>query len=287
MVLITKEELYNNINNNKVYLDIPQCKYEQSIDSKNNCVDYEKIFNNMSLRFIKNNTTSTSITKNITEIIKNNTTSTSITKNITEIIKNKEVKTNKPYTNNKTKNIRFEKDSFVEELSKLLMKRNKDIRNEIKDFVISRNNLDYIKTLTRSHKKFIIDINNLLLNENLDKFLTDHLLIVICKIYNINIVIFNNDIYKKYISNEDNDYYVFEKYIKNTEKSKFINYRLDTSIQDINEFVNNKKIYVDHKEFKNMKVDELREYAHKNNIVSTQKKTILLEKLNNIYKIYN
>lgn len=265
MVLITKEDLYNNINNNKVYLDIPKCKYEQSINSKNNYVDYDKIFNNMSLRFIKNNTSST--------------------KNITEIIKNKEVKNIKPITNNK--NIRFEKDSFVDELSKLLMKRNKEIRDEIKDFVISRENLDYIKTLTRSHKKFIIDINNLLLNENLDRFLTDHLLIVICKIYNINIVIFKNDIYKKYINNEDNDYYVFEKYIKNTEKSKFINYRLDTSIQDINEFMNNKKKYVDEKEFKNMKVDELREYAHKNNIVSTQKKTILLEELNNIYKIYN
>ena len=265
MVLITKEDLYNNINNNKVYLDIPQCKYEQSINSKNNYVDYDKIFNNMSLRFIKNNTSST--------------------KNITEIIKNKEVKNIKPITNNK--NIRFEKDSFVDELSKLLMKRNKEIRDEIKDFVISRENLDYIKTLTRSHKKFIIDINNLLLNENLDRFLTDHLLIVICKIYNINIVIFKNNIYKKYINNEDNDYYVFEKYIKNTEKSKFINYRLDTSIQDINEFMNKKKIYIDEKEFKNMKVDELREYANKNNIVSTQKKAILLEELNNIYKIYN
>ena len=159
MVLITKEDLYNNINNNKVYLDIPQCKYEQSINSKNNYVDYDKIFNNMSLRFIKNNTSST--------------------KNITEIIKNKEVKNIKPITNNK--NIRFEKDSFVDELSKLLMKRNKEIRDEIKDFVISRENLDYIKTLTRSHKKFIIDINNLLLNENLDRFLTDYLLIVICK----------------------------------------------------------------------------------------------------------
>ena len=155
----------------------------------------------MSLRFIKNNTNST-----------NSTNSTSSTKNITEIIKNKEVKNLKPITNNK--NIRFEKDSFVDELSKLLMKRNKEIRDEIKDFVISRENLDYIKTLTRSHKKFIIDINNLLLNDNLDKLLTDHLLIVICNIYNINIVIFKNDIYKKYISNEDNDYYVFEKYIK-------------------------------------------------------------------------
>ena len=273
MVLITKEDLYNNINNNKVYLDIPQCKYEQSINSKNNYVDYEKIFNNMSLRFIKNNT--------------NSTNSTNSTKNITELIKNKEVNINKSYTNNKSKNIRFEKDSFIDELSKLLMKRNKEIRNDIKDFVISRENLDYIKTLTRSHKKFIIDINNLLLNDNLDKLLTDHLLIVICKIYNINIVIFKNDIYKKYISNEDNDYYVFEKYIKNTEKSKFINYRLDTSIQDINEFMNNKKIYIDEKEFKNMKVDELREYAYKNNIVSIQKKAILLEELNNIYKIYN
>ena len=51
--------------------------------------------------------------------------------------------------------------------------------------------------------------------------------------------------------------------------------------------MNNKKIYIDEKEFKNMKVDELREYSHRNNIVSTQKKAILLEELNNIYKIYN
>ena len=44
---------------------------------------------------------------------------------------------------------------------------------------------------------------------------------------------------------------------------------------------------MDEKEFKNLKVDELRILANKNNIVSTQKKSILVEELCNIYNMYN
>ena len=78
------------------------------------------------------------------------------------------------------------------------MKNNREIRNEIKDFVNSTNNQDYLKQLTRSYKKFIIDIHNLLINENLDKLLTDNLLTITSKLYTINIIIFKDNIYKIY-----------------------------------------------------------------------------------------
>ena len=82
----------------------------------------------------------------------------------------------------------YKKDSFINELASLLMKNNRDIRNEIKDFVNSNDNLEYLKELTRSYKKFRINIHNILLNENIDKIITDELLTIICKVYDINII---------------------------------------------------------------------------------------------------
>ena len=168
------------------------------------------------------------------------------------------------------------------------MKNNREIRTEIKDFVNSINNQSYLKQLTRSYKKFIIDIHNLLINENLDKVLTDNLLTIICKLYTINIIIFKDNIYKIYKSAETNDYYVFEKHIRNIDRNKYINFKLiELDIDNIDNYLCNKKIYMDEKEFKNLKVDELRILANKNNIVSTQKKSILVGELCNIYNMYN
>lgn len=265
MVSISNKDLYENITINKIYLDIPNSPFEQSINNNNKKKNYDNIFNNISLNYIKNN--SNNPISNI-EITKNN-------------------KIQSYNDNNITNNFKFEKDSFINELSNLLMKNTREIRNEIKNFVNSSENLDYLKKLTRSYKKFIIDIHNLLVNDNIDKIITDNLLIIICKLYNINIIIFNENIYKIYENNNSSDYYVFEKYIKNNENNKYINFRLLNSIKNINDFLKEKKIYKDEKELKNMKIDELRNLANKNNIVSTKKKIDLITELNKIYNLYN
>lgn len=291
METICNSDLYDNIVNNKVYLEIPNCEFEQSIDIHTEKKDYNSLFDNISLNYIRNN-------NSINNLIKYNSfTDVEITKNNPSVVENKIVRntnnyvTNKTFTkNNKTNTIdfKFEKDSFINELSKLLMKNNREIRNEIKDFVNSTNNQDYLKQLTRSYKKFIIDIHNLLINENLDKLLTDNLLTIISKLYTINIIIFKDNIYKIYKSAETNDYYVFEKHIRNTDRNKYINFKLvELDIDNIDNYLCDKKIYIDEKKFKNMKVDELRVLANKNNIVSTQKKSILVEELCKIYNMYN
>jgi hypothetical protein len=280
MESICNSDLYNNIVNNKVYLEIPPSKFEQSINVHTEKKDYNSLFDNISLNYINKN-------NSINNLIKYNSFSdVEITRNNPVVVENKIVRNSNK--KNDTKNFRFEKDSFIDELSKLLMKNNREIRNEIKDFVNSINNQSYLKQLTRSYKKFIIDIHNLLINENLDKVLTDNLLTIICKLYTINIIIFKDNIYKIYKSAETNDYYVFEKHIKNTDRNKYINFKLvELDIDNIDNYLCDKKIYMDEKEFKNMKVDELRILANKNNIVSTQKKSILVEELCNIYNMYN
>tara|TARA_Y100000389_G_scaffold201222_1_gene243363 strand:- start:790 stop:1641 length:852 start_codon:yes stop_codon:yes gene_type:complete len=283
MVSISNKDLYENITINKIYLDIPNSRFEQSINNNNNKKDYDNIFNNISLNYIKNN--SNKLISNI-EITKNNKIQSYNDNNITNNFKFEK-------DNNITNNFKFEKDSFINELSNLLMKNTREIRNEIKNFVNSSENLDYLKKLTRSYKKFIIDIHNLLVNDNIDKIITDNLLIIICKLYNINIIIFKENIYKIYENNNSSDYYVFEKYIKNNENNKnnknnkYINFRLIDSIKNINDFLKVKKIYKDEKELKNMKLDELRNLANKNKIVSTKKKIDLINELNKIYNLYN
>ena len=295
MVSISNKDLYENITINKIYLDIPNSRFEQSINNNNNKKDYDNIFNNISLNYIKNN--SNKLISNI-EITKNNKIQSYNDNNITnnfKFEKDNNITNNFKFEkdNNITNYFKFEKDSFINELSNLLMKNTREIRNEIKNFVNSSENLDYLKKLTRSYKKFIIDIHNLLVNDNIDKIITDNLLIIICKLYNINIIIFKENIYKIYENNNSSDYYVFEKYIKNNENNKnnknnkYINFRLIDSIKNINDFLKEKKIYKDEKELKNMKLDELRNLANKNKIVSTKKKIDLINELNKIYNLYN
>lgn len=272
MVSISNKQLYENININKVYLDIPNSIFEQSISNHNKNKDYDSMFNNISLNCIRNKSNipigNIQITKNNNQVITTN-------------------KINSQNHHNIDNNFKFKKDSFIDELSNLLMKNNREIRNEIKEFVNSSKNLEYLKKLTRSHKKFIIDIHNLLINDNIDKIITDNLLIIICKLYNINIIILKENIYKIYENTDNKDYYVFEKHIKKTETSKYINFKLLDNIENKDNYLNNKKIYKSEKELKNMKIDELRNLANENNIISIKKKIDLINELNGIYNIYN
>lgn len=272
MVSISNKQLYENININKVYLDIPNSIFEQTISNHNKNKDYDSMFNNISLNCIRNK--SNIPIGNI-----------QITKNNNEITKNNKINSQNDYNINN--NFKSKKDSFIDELSNLLMKNNREIRNEIKEFVNSSKNLEYLKKLTRSHKKFIIDIHNLLINDNIDKIITDNLLIIICKLYNINIIILKENIYKIYENTDNKDYYVFEKHIKKTETSKYINFKLLDNIENKDDYLKNKKIYKSEKELKNMKIDELRNLANQNNIISTKKKLDLMNELNKIYNIYN
>ena len=272
--MVTNEDLYNNITNNKIYLNISDSNFNQSIgtclNNNNENNNYDNIFENISLKYIKNNNCSI---------------------NRIGFTKNK-ISVKAEHTLDTLDN--YKKDSFINELASLLMKNNRDIRNEIKDFVNSNDNLEYLKELTRSYKKFRINIHNILLNENIDKIITDELLTIICKVYDINIIITKDNIYKIYKSSNNtalglSNYYIFKKYIRvNSEKNtKSINFKLLDTNEDITDYLKNKKKYIDEKELKNMKIDELRKLGNDNNINSNQKKAILVEELSNIYEIYN
>lgn len=268
MISLKNDDLYNNITNNKVYLDIPAFKYEQKMQEIILKKDYNDIFKNMSLQFIKGDHKNINIT-----LLDNN-------RNLNNDIKEDKRKINK-------NNIKYDKDSFITELSKLLMKNNREIKNEIKEYVNSEKNLEYIKSLTRSYKKYIINIHNLLVNENIDNVITDEFVLLLCKIYNINLIIYKEDFYKKYEIEKSMDTYVFEKYTKNIKSNKLVNYKLLEDINEIDKFLKNKKEYLENKIIKNMKVEELKKLAINNNILSTQKKAELVEQLINKYNRFN
>ena len=83
--------------------------------------------------------------------------------------------------------------------------------------------------------------------------------------------------------NQSNDPAEIKSFIDNSIDLDIKNLEVD----NIDNYLCDKKIYIDEKKFKNMKVDELRVLANKNNIVSTQKKSILVEELCKIYNMYN
>jgi|TARA_B110000259_G_C13979157_1_gene387930 hypothetical protein len=280
--MVSNNDLYSNIINNKIFLNIKNGIFSQSVDNIiSNKEDFNEIFSNISLSYIKKNINYDILENNVRTLIK------------PKAIDNETLVDNELY--------KYIDDSFLTQLMSITFKENRELRNEFKDFVNSNNNIDYLKTINRSYKKFRIDIHNILLNQNLDTLLTDNLFTIICKVLDINIIILYNKkkIYKLYeIIDNTSSYYVFNKYIRNIENvnrdgkvsNKLnINYMFHKTINnnELNEFLKNKNKFISDKELKNMKIQELRELSNKNNINSIQKKLDLIQELSLIYKEFN
>jgi len=305
--MIISTDLYENIKNNKIYLNINESKFDQSMHDKYNKdnetkestnkenENINKIFNNISLKTLKRKSFDNINTfyemNNSVNTSSVNTSSVNTSSVNTSSVNTSSVNTSSVNIVTQRSSYKYKNDSFMTELSQLLFKETRELKNEIKDYVNSQSNIEYLKSINRSYKKFRIDIHNILLNKDIDKLLTDNLLIIICKVFEINIIFVNNSskIYKLYENNNKlREYYIFNKYINtsNSASSSYtINYEYNKviNVEELDKFLKNKKLYITIKELKNMKISELKEFANTCNINSNQKKQELIDELSSLF----
>lgn len=240
--MVELDDLYSNITNNKTFLDIPECidiKYDKKTD----------IFNDINLKSILN-------------------------------FKSIDLKKyNDDIPVNLKDNYKFIKNSFFIELSNLLFLDIRELKEEIANFINSTDGMQYLKDLSRFHKKLQREINNILLEENLDNFLNENLINIICKKYNINIILENENIYKKYKINSS-EFYIFKIY-KNEETLK--NYKLEETLKEINDFLKDKIEYISDKELKKMNIDNIKTLSTKLKI----NKKLKTDMINDLILLFN
>lgn len=320
--------LFDNIFQNKIYLDIPTSENEQS--SYNNKLNHTKInndidniFSDMKMKkYIDNNVLEN--IKNNHNIINNNVDEnndkinsliTKIKKDTIEDKYNKIIKNSNKYLT-KEKNIldKKYKCNFLDEICKLMFIDINTFKTRIIEFINNENNLDYIKSLTKFHKKFKINVSNIIVKKNINLDITENkdFIKLISKIFNINLVIFKNGLYEVY-SNQDNpsEYNIFNKYKIEFEKNDEIivkyYYKYETDLtfdqwtdfkkfniypfyklSNINSNINqNIKNYYDVKKIIKLKLNELKDLCSINNINSNDKKTNLQTNLLYIYNEFN
>lgn len=266
--MVELNDLYSNITNNKVFLDLPESfkiDYEDKEDVFNN-INFKSIMNYKDVNFIKNN--------NNIDLLQNLNKSSDKTNN----------KSNDKFSNNSSGNsiqYKFKKNSFFDELSNLIFLDFREIKDCLTDYINCNDGLLYLKELSRFHKKLQRDLNNLLLEQNLDNLISDDLIKLICKKFNINIIIENNDcdIYKIYKINSE-DFYIFNTF-KNYKNNR--NYKYIKKENNISSFTNNKIEYISEKEIKKMNIDELRKLSYKLKI----NKKLKIDIINDITHIFN
>jgi hypothetical protein len=320
--------LFDNIFQNKIYLDIPTSENEQSsYNSKLNHTkinnDIDNIFSDMKMKkYIDNNVLEN--IKNNHNIINNNIDENNdkinslinkIKKDTIEDKYNKIIKNSNKYLT-KQKNIldKKYKCNFLDEICKLMFIDINTFKTKIIEFINNENNLDYIKSLTKFHKKFKINVSNIIVKKNINLDITENkdFIKLISKVFNINLVIFKNGLYEIY-SNQDNpsEYNIFNKYKIEFEKNDEIivkyYYKYETDLtfdqwtdfkkfniypfyklSNINSNINqNIKNYFDVKKIVKLKLNELKDLCSINNINSNDKKTNLQTNLLYIYNEFN
>ena len=254
-------KLYEGITNDKIYVDLKN--YE--IDIPDTSYNYENIFSDMSLNYIRNNE------KNNRNNEKNN---------LLNIDRKDNKKTNTYMKSDKEKitSYKFIEDSFLKELSNITFLELNEIKEKIKHYVNSTSTNDYLKTLSRSYKKLRIDINNVLV-KNLDNNLFNELLNIFCKIFDFNIIVINEkkNIYIMFTLDKRLDYYLFNE----IENEKFKNYKFKEILKE-ESIINILKKYkkkLELKKIKQLKVDELKSLAEEYKVNINQKKQDLINDL--------
>ena len=279
--MVELNDIYSNINNNKVFLDLPESfeiDYKEKEDVFNN-INFKSIMNYKDVNFIKNNN-NVDLLQNL-----NKTSDKSNDKSTDKSSDKSNNKTTDKFPNNSSGNsikYKFKKNSFFEELSDLVFLNFREIKDCLTDYINCNDGLLYLKELSRFHKKLQRDLNNLLLEQNLDNLLSDDLIKLICKKFNINILIENSNcnIYKIYKINSE-DFYIFNTF-KNDKNNR--NYKYIKSEKDINLLINNKVEYISEKEINKMNIDELRKLSSKLKINKKLKIDIINEIVNTFNK---
>ena len=165
-----------------------------------------------------------------------------------------------------SKSVKFKKNSFMNELSRALYYRTKiDENNENK---LKNEILNYVNDV--KNKEELIKCN---IDESLDNL--DEVFMIICNIYNINLLIISDNIYKKFISEEDNIYLVFDKISINLKDDIKKIYKFRDEYENINDIIDNMGLYYNLKELNKMKIKELLEIKSNYNIVSIKKNDII------------
>ena len=279
--MVELNDIYSNINNNKVFLDLPESfeiDYKEKEDVFND-INFKSIMNYKDVNFIKNNN-NVDLLQNL-----NKTSDKSNDKSTDKSSDKSNNKTTDKFPNNSSGNsikYKFKKNSFFEELSDLVFLDFREIKDCLTDYINCNDGLLYLKELSRFHKKLQRDLNNLLLEQNLDNLLSDDLIKLICKKFNINILIENSNcnIYKIYKINSE-DFYIFNTF-KNDKNNR--NYKYIKSEKDINLLINNKVEYISEKEINKMNIDKLRKLSNKLKINKKLKIDIINEIVNTFNK---
>ena len=279
--MVELNDIYSNISNNKVFLDLPESfeiDYKEKEDVFNN-INFKSIMNYKDVNFIKNNN-NVDLLQNL-----NKTSDKSNDKSTDKSSDKSNNKTTDKFPNNSSENsikYKFKKNSFFEELSDLVFLDFREIKDCLTDYINCNDGLLYLKELSRFHKKLQRDLNNLLLEQNLDNLLSDDLIKLICKKFNINILIENSNcnIYKIYKINSE-DFYIFNTF-KNDKNNR--NFKYIKSEKNINLLINNKVEYISEKEINKMNIDELRKLSSKLKINKKLKIDIINEIVNTFNK---
>lgn len=265
---ITLDEIQGNLKNNKIYLEQDTIKINNIIYENNN-----SIFNDILLKNLFNYKIKSIILKTST----------------TEIDYNQE--TNKDNNNNKEQlQLKYKKNTFINELINCLHERAlldnpciREFKEIFLDFVNNRETKEYLKTFTRSYKKFQFKINEILNIDNIDEALNyfSELIKVICKCFNIRILIICNDFYKLYENdNQGKICLTFDKVsVKYKEGHKKI-YKFNEECDDISNILKDKYRYYDEKEINKLKLEELKLIGKDFKIYDNKKADIIKKILN-------
>lgn len=255
---IELDDIYLNINNNKIYVDLDSNNIN---NNKPNKIKIDNIFHNIKLKYIQNNNNNNNI----------------------KFIKNQ---------------ISYLEDSFFKELSyclylraQILSDNSYDFKNILKEFVNKPEGLIYIKSLNNSYKKLQINLNNILNQTNIDTYISisNELIYIICYMFDINIIIIMNNIYKIFEINKNNEYLIFKKHIVEKKNKDCIIYKIDNVIQynKVDELITNLHIYKSNKELKNLKANELKNLCSLFKINQNKIKNELINDLINKYNEFN
>jgi hypothetical protein len=346
---ISSEELYNNIFQNKIYLEIPdnefvQKKYDKlehiKLNNKINdifnkikltnyinndnlklIINYDNDFNDISIKkkqiddkLIEKIKNDNNIDK-FENIIKNNDKFIKKNNNIDKfenIIKNSDKfikKNNRDFLDKKYQG------NFITELCELMFIDLNTFKTQIINYINNKENIDYLISLTKFYKKFRTEISTILVKKNINEDITNNynFLKLISKIFDINIIIFKNGLYKLYTSQKNpKEFNLFNKYKLEFDKDdkqiikyyykycnllnlnewlEFKNFNIynfyKNSITKINKESNIKLIIKEYKcvnSIIKMKVDKLKDLSSINNLTTNHKK---IDLQNNLLYIYN
>lgn len=271
-MIITLEDIKKNLKDNKIYLEQVDNQINNIVYSNN-----ESIFSDIQLKDLLNkkrdNNSNSSVNIGVSSYVNSD---------VTSDVSSKTIRT----YNNKLK---YRKNSFILELVKCLHERAllenpciREFKDKFLNFVNDSKTLEYLKTCSRSHKKLQFKLNETINYDNTDDYINNFpdFVKIICKLFNFNILVISNNIYKLYKYN-DGMYLVFNrKNVKHKNDNKKI-YKFENDYNYVIEHIVKKNKYYDDKELNKLKIDDLRDLASTFKIIHSKKSDIISE-INNI-----